>query len=191
MSNPSEEHFEVVSLLDPAIDLDESNVYLYRASRDQKHLVFHDVSATDEEGEPIGPAEVYVLRGLSTAYVHDVILANPNAATQLRIAFQACLVEVRNFHGDPSRGTWKPERVSAGRVKNKRSVLVTDEELELFDPLVVEEIGEVAKTRLFTRKRRRALKFELPHSWQWLLGKTPDLAAALIRDMPDQPGTSG
>lgn len=121
--------FPVVVVSDPAINFDESDYKSFLASRDPKHLVYH-------EGEH---PTVYTCRPLTLQERRDV-RNKATDADRYEAAFVRGLVRAdRVYKPDGSRGEWTRSEGKDGKQR-----LVSDADLEtLFAEATVQEVGAV------------------------------------------------
>ncbi len=141
----SRNSFPVVCPFDEAIDPRESNLNLYVRTRDMKHLKFLP-------GEL--PVIFHTIR-LPTSVVMRAIERAGTEAEKHTLAFCYGVVKVENFRTEdrPDPHTWSPGRTidtSFGKL-----TAIDDEELELFAPSEVADIGSVCHQRAFLARRRQ------------------------------------
>lgn len=185
MTAPSLTPFVTHVFWDPAIDHAQSNIGKFIESRDVAHLVIR-------EGRR--PAAFH-LRAIPNRLVLDHLATESNIERKRQLAFRSALVRVENAQlGDITSPLWQPQvvadaqRTSEGRGLSRMFTLVSDDELELFDPATVMEIGEVALTRAFLPKAFEA-SYALPPTSRRLLIMMHGLLAEMTRTA--LAGTSG
>jgi hypothetical protein len=149
----STKEFRTVCSSDPAIDLHKSNLDRYVVTRDLAHLVFH----------PGKHPVYYVLKRPPTNLVVSFIEAGLDEKTRHIRAFMCSTVGwqylpdgdgiQRDLAGHPG---WVEKRQESG--------CMTTEELNLFHPEDVLEIGAIAYQRCFLRRGREVLYTAPPTS---------------------------
>jgi len=177
MTAPSLMPFVTHVFWDPAIDHAQSNIGKFIETRDVAHLVMRAGAK---------PA-TYHLRAIPNRLVLDHLATEPNIDRKRQLAFRAALVRVEHAElGEMSTPLWQPQvvgeaqRTSEGRGLSRIFTLVSDDELELFDPPTVMEIGEVALTRAFLPKAFAA-SYALPPTSRRLLIMMHDLLVGMTR----------
>lgn len=144
------ERFEVVSVIDPALDTESMTVaemLEYTETRDIK-LVKHRV-------RPGQRLTVYHVRAVPHALWQSyVAAAGDNEELRVRRAFQCGLERVENLYGNDgvSLDSWEP----AGRSSNPNAIMKDDELNQCFAPSDVLEIGSVIYKHSFFPRRTEA-----------------------------------
>ena len=149
---------KVVSIYDPAIDLDHSDMDAYCASRDVKHLRFH-------KGKQ--PA-VFSVRKIPRSVHVKYIEALMGDHARHTAAFECGVVQVENLASMDGTTVklFEPEWM---RNKDRQLVGLTDDELEMFHPNDIFDIGGVAYDRCFLRPGSKA-HFAAPRGVERRLG---------------------
>lgn len=128
-----------VSSTDPAVDHKESRLDKFYTTRDQEHLVIK------EGAQPTVYHLRRVPRSLVTKWIQSATTMNESYVR----AFECALVKVENLVDDTGKviPVWEPKWVT-----NKDTTpVLTNEELDLFHPDDVFEIGHLAWERCFLR----------------------------------------
>ncbi len=169
------ERFQVVSVLDPAIDTESmtlAEMFEYAESRDFK-LVQHRV-------RPTMRLAVYNVRAVPHALWQSYVDAVTTESERARRAFQCGVESVENLVGNDgvSVAKWSPTGKSAA------GTILTEQELnERFAPSEVLEIGSVIYKHSFF-PRRTAPSFPL------LSGYAEPLASLKFRSVEPSPSTA-
>lgn len=142
MLQPNTDTIKVVSSCDPAVDQKASRLDKYYATRDLKHLVI-------KEGAT--PAYFY-LRRIPRSLVTQWIQSAPNDNQAFVRAFECALVCAENVVTEDGKviPRWEPKWVTS---RSSTPVLEQDE-MNLFHPDDVVEIGHLAYERAFLRPGR-------------------------------------
>ncbi len=147
--------FPVICIADEAIDPDNSDVDKYSRERDPSLLKFLP-------GER--PAIFHTIR-LPTSVVLRSVERMNTEAEKFTMAFMFGVVKVENFVEEGRREpyTWAPEETIATPSAGKLSA-ITEEEMNLFTPAEILDVGSVIYQRAFLKKARKPLFVPQPTS---------------------------
>lgn len=149
---------EIVSVLDPAIDHQRTDIRAYIDDRDPARLVYKD-------GQE--PTRYYV-RHIGTRLFNTVVESAPTDASKWALAFKHGIVEVHNLDG---RARYVPEGSNATGVGPH----LTDEQLEDFAPAVIHEVGQIVYQSAFLGRGSTV-------SYRLLPSLLSHLTAQVVRD---------
>lgn len=138
--------YKVVSMLDPAIDLQamgKEDAWAYVAERDFSKLKFL----------PGKLPQVYHLRKLPENFALSIATNSANDDVKNITAFSVCLVQVDNLCMED--GTVIPSWVPAWKSGGTQNEILKPEESALFPMDERKEVGEVANKRSFLRQGRK------------------------------------
>lgn len=174
----------VVCCWDPAIDLAHPD------TRWHEYIDHRDIDLLKLRTDP--KPQVFVLRALSSRLAIQRLLTITNAQEARMAAFRACVIRIEN----PRIEGWDspkfvPQAVSQAGDNDLSSTfeLLNQEELELFEPATILEIGEVAYGRAMLPKETKG-GYVLPPGSQRLLIVMRDLLADAAQKRAEAEATS-
>lgn len=153
----------VVSIADEAIN------YPLPAGLLGKYVEKRELALIEPYFKPGVKPTLYFVKPISHA-IFKSVLELPTETARAYASFQAGVVRIENVRGERGE-TSTLETATVSRMKKEETL--SDEQLELFDPSELLEIGEVAFTRSFFRKRTERI-YRLPRvlraTWVDLVG---------------------
>lgn len=156
----------VCSILDPAIDPARSDLAKYETTRNPS--LVHAL--------PGRAIEWFHLRPLTMREMKLSISHQMTAEGRWCISFCLAVVGVENVGGRLSAGLWKPTTP----IGNDGRMMVSDDDLELWDGITIDEIGKVAYERASFRRAAEGF-YALPPSSAVVLQTVSDRLAAATR----------
>ncbi len=164
--------FPVILTVDPAIDTEAMGSVDPLVEYAQKR----DLAQIGAYLRPdVKPMVFHIRRCARSQVAH--IQAGTSAFDRQQRAFACCVAEVENFVTPDGAvvDKWRP--ASANPTKPEAPILLTSDELDMFSPNEIAEIGAVAETRSFLAQRY-APRFVLPLGLQdTLMGRSYHRAA--------------